>query len=118
MSDLVDLLLGSTTRRLTISILLAVIITTAITFILLKFKKGRKTIEERLFDISRARDCSEYDLFMEAAGMWNIPEAQVQEDFKRYLLGSEIPHYIRSYLRAEEKKDELNGLFRMWPGGI
>jgi hypothetical protein len=54
---------------------------------------------EILMNLSRIMGCSEFDIFGEAAKMWNLSADRVQEDFKSYLLADEIPHYVTDFLR-------------------
>lgn len=54
---------------------------------------------EILAILARVMECSEYDIFEEAAKFWNVPTNRVQADFKSYLLADHIPHYVLDFLR-------------------
>jgi hypothetical protein len=76
----------------------------ALLFMLLvekKLRNVRKTDYELLFEISRRKNKSEFDIFHSAACVWSIPGERVEEDFKRYLYSQDVPHYVRHYIRKE-----------------
>ena len=49
------------------------------------------TTEEYLAWIARLSQRSEYDLFFVSAEDWNVPDQQIEEDFKTYLRDDRIP---------------------------
>lgn len=66
------------------------------------------TEEEMLFVLARSTQTSEFNHFRLAAEDWNISIKQVEADFKRYLLQSTLPHYVRDYLRrVKSSKPDL-----------
>lgn len=60
-----------------------------------------RTEADALFSLARKRECSEYDLFVQAAERWNIAAVFVSRDFKKYLQTLEVPHYVRDFVRSE-----------------
>jgi hypothetical protein len=54
---------------------------------------------EILAILARVMECSEYDIFEEAAKFWNVSANRVQADFKSYLLADHIPHYVLDFIR-------------------
>ena len=74
--------------------------------------------EECLLHLARLNSCSELDLFRKAAVFWTIPEIQVDDDFKSYLLGGILPHYVRDFIRKNPlDRDQLQQLIHN-TGGI
>jgi hypothetical protein len=73
--------------------------------------------EEYLASMAVNRKCSEYALFLLAAEKWHVSTAQIEYDFKRYLIQEILPHYVRDFVRKNrssgdaEKNDHIN------PGG-
>ncbi|RMG68174.1 MAG: hypothetical protein D6710_10470 [Nitrospirae bacterium] len=65
------------------------------------FKRRVKlqTDSEILFSASRKRECSEYDIFKEAASEWSFSESKVKADFKAYLETGNIPRYVLDYAK-------------------
>lgn len=59
------------------------------------------TDEERLAMLARYRGTSEYRLFHRAAEGWSLSKARAEDDFKAYLQGAPLPHYVRDYLRRQ-----------------
>ena len=59
--------------------------------------------EELLLQIARFRKLSEYDIFYLSAKNWHISEPQVENDFKVYLLDGHLPHYVRDFIRKNDK---------------
>ena len=59
------------------------------------------TDEERLSILARLRETSEYALFYMAADGWSVAGTQVEDDFKTFLNGGFLPHYVRDYLRRQ-----------------
>lgn len=71
----------------------------------------KPTEEEMLFFLARATETSEFDQFMRAAEQWDISRHKVESDFNRYLFHSNLPYYVRDYLRkAGESDPALLGL--------
>lgn len=102
MSEILELLRESAPHKvLFLMLLITVAITAAARILEIKFKNDKKTDIEMIFEASRRLNCSEYDIFCSAGTAWNVPEASVKEDFKRYLLRGEVPHYVRHRLRAD-----------------
>ena len=59
------------------------------------------TDEERLAMLARRREISEHRLFHLAAAGWSLGGGRVEDDFRAYLKGDPIPHYVRDYLRRQ-----------------
>ena len=59
--------------------------------------------QEYLTNLARFMECSEYDIFMEAAKFWHVSTEQVRGDFKTYLLAEHIPYYVVDFLRKVGK---------------
>ena len=70
---------------------------------------GREPLDcEILFALARRQETSEFEQFRIAAGEWGISYNRVEQDFKRYLLQGQLPHYVRDYIRrARELYPEL-----------
>jgi hypothetical protein len=60
--------------------------------------------EEYLTQMARRCQTSEYELFRRAAKVWQVSRARVEADFKRYLLGGHLPHYMTDFIRKSRKK--------------
>ncbi len=67
-------------------------------------KKKPFTNQEYLTNLARFMECSEYDIFMEAAKPWQVSTQQVRDDFKRYLLAEQIPYYVVDFIRKVGKE--------------
>lgn len=68
----------------------------------------KSTEQEMLFTMARITETSEFEQFRQAAASWNISMQKVEADFKRYLFHSELPYYVRYYLRkSAETRPEL-----------
>lgn len=92
MSELLELFREITPHKiLFLMLLITVAVTVAAKILEVKFKNDKKMDIEKIFEASRRLDCSEYDIFCRTGRAWNIPEASVKEDFKRYLLSGELP---------------------------
>lgn len=106
-AELIDLLLQSKTHQVALSMLVVAIIGTIFMYIVEKKLSGRKRLDqERIFDLSRSMNCSEYDIFVKAGEAWNFSENKIKEDFKSYLSSNDLPHYVSSYVKEREKDDE------------
>lgn len=74
--------------------------------------------EEGLLHLARLNGCSEYELFRKASVFWNVPEPQVEADFRTYLLEGLMAHYVRDYVRKNPiDRDRLQQLIHN-SGGI
>lgn len=62
-----------------------------------------------LWRLARKRECSEYDIFGESTGNWQVPRIKIEEDFKGYLINGDLPYYVRDYLR--KNRGEVDGNF-------
>jgi hypothetical protein len=51
---------------------------------------------------------SEYDLFRHAAKAWKIPDRQVDEDFRNYLVRHRMPHYVRDFVRKTRASNPMD----------
>lgn len=102
MSELLEFLSSGGPHKAVLCMLAITVL--ALLFMLLvekKLRNVRKTDYELLFEISRRKNKSEFDIFRSAACAWSIPGERVDEDFKRYLYSQDVPHYVRHYLRKE-----------------
>ncbi len=107
MKELLDVLLESKIHQVAFSMLVVAIIGTIFIYIVEKKLRSRKKVDqEKIFDLARAMNCSEYDIFRKAGGDWNFSENKIKEDFKSYLSSNELPHYVSSYVRDREVDDE------------
>jgi hypothetical protein len=112
MSELADLLLESKPHQIMFTMLItAVIVTVVMLIIEKKFRKQEKTDAEKIFDLSRHLNCSEFDIFEVTGRNWNITEERIKEDFKSYVNYGEIPFYVRDYIRRPEQTN-LNDTVR------
>ena len=61
-----------------------------------------------LFKISRVTGESEFNIFAKSAEDWPVNRAMVERDFRRYLSGQVIPHYVEDFIRKnKEHIDDL-----------
>ena len=74
-------------------------------------RKKPFTDQEYLMNLARFMECSEYDIFMEAAKPWRVSKQHVDEDFKKYLLAEQIPYYVADFIR-KVGKDIVHKNFR------
>ena len=66
-------------------------------------------MEFYLYKIARLTGKSEYDVFCKSAEDWPVPQARIEQDFKRYLCHQSTPHYVNDFVRKNKKHiDELN----------
>lgn len=73
--------------------------------------------EEFLAGMAADRKCSEYDLFLLAAEDWQVSNARVEGDFKRYLMQGILPHYVRDFVRKNRCTDDGEKCEHLNPGG-
>lgn len=67
--------------------------------------------EECLLHLARLNGCSEFELYQKAAVFWTVTGPQVEEDFRAYLLGGNLPHYVRDFIRKNPlDRDQLQRL--------
>jgi predicted AAA+ superfamily ATPase len=64
--------------------------------------------EEYLAKIAKMRECSEYDLFRICGEDWRYSKAQIEKDFKEYLIRGSVPYYIRDFIRKNKKEVDEN----------
>jgi hypothetical protein len=57
------------------------------------------TDEEILGYYARSNAISEFEVFLRAAPNWSINPADVEADFKAYLQGGLMHHYVRDFIR-------------------
>jgi len=71
-----------------------------VTFLSLRYNQKRTfTDHEILASLARLMECSEYDIFGEAAKLWTISIDRVEQDFKTYLTKDQLPPYVIDFLR-------------------
>jgi hypothetical protein len=90
-------------RFLQVVALFIVCIVLIIIRVLLKHYKTQTEIDD-LNDLALRLECSEFEIFQRAGQKWNFSESKIQEDFKRYLLISELPFYVRDLLRTSSSE--------------
>lgn len=75
--------------------------------VLEKLRNARRkpTEQEMLFFLARATETSEFEQFMHAAEQWDISRHRAESDFNRYLFESNLPYYVRDYLRKTGESD-------------
>ena len=56
-----------------------------------------------LKDVAFANGCSVYDLFERANQDWHFSQNKIENDFKNYLNGGDIPGYVRLYIKLQPK---------------
>ena len=54
--------------------------------------------EEALSLLAFQRECSVFDLFVEAGAQWSFSRAKIDSDFTSYIRRGDIPHYLRTYV--------------------
>ena len=77
-------------------------------------RKKPFTDQEYLMSLARFMECSEYDIFMEAAKPWRVSKQHVDEDFKKYLLAEQIPYYVADFIRKVGKEIVHKNYRRMY----
>lgn len=58
---------------------------------------------DRIRLVARARDASEYDVFVDAWSTWHggrPPRQRIKADFDAYLRDDAVPGYVRHYVRT------------------
>lgn len=73
--------------------------------------------EEYLASMAADANCSEYDLFFQAAKKWHVSILQIEDDFKRFLVSGILPHYVRDFVRKNRAEDEVEKNDKIKPGG-
>ena len=73
--------------------------------------------EEFLAWMAADQKCSEYDLFLLAAEDWQVSNAQVEDDFRQYLMQGVLPHYVRDLVRKNRCAEDGPKCDRLNPGG-
>jgi hypothetical protein len=73
--------------------------------------------EECLLRLARKQGCSEYDIFFQATGSWNIDKRRVEDDFNRYLTAGHMPYYVRDYIRRNRSQVDRNAMEPFVSGG-
>ena len=68
------------------------------------------TDEDYIAIMARQSESSEYNIFHIAAKDWNVSKEKVEQDFRDYLLRSQLPYYIRDFVRRN-KEDVRNRRF-------
>jgi hypothetical protein len=61
------------------------------------------TDEEYLGYYAKSNAISEYEVFRRAARKWSVNPDEVETDFRAYLQGEDVPHYVRDFLRKLKK---------------
>ena len=62
-------------------------------------RKTPLTDEEFLSYFAKSKAISEFDVFNLAAPNWSVDPSHVEADFKVYLQGGVLPHYVRDFIR-------------------
>jgi hypothetical protein len=105
MTEIIELLRESPTHRVFfVMLIILVVATVAVSLLERRVSRQKQSEVEHLYYLSRDRGGSEYDIFLEAGGLWHIPEQSIEKDFKSFLLQGDIPHYVRHYLRVQGEK--------------
>ena len=85
-------------------------------------KKHPLTDEEILTRAARMQAKSEYEIFFVAAKNWHVADAQVEADFKNYLIRGRLPYYVKDYTRRVKGNIRANmqagGLVHRWTNGL
>jgi hypothetical protein len=67
------------------------------------------SMEFYLYKIARLTGKSEYDVFCKSAEEWPVSQSRIDQDFKRYLIDQDVPHYVNDFVRKNKKHiDELH----------
>lgn len=67
------------------------------------------SMEFYLYKIARLTGKSEYDVFCKSAEEWPVSQARIEQDFKRYLIDQDVPHYVNDFVRKNKIHiDELH----------
>jgi hypothetical protein len=61
------------------------------------------TDEEYLGFYAKSNAISEYEVFRRAAWEWSVNPTDVETDFRSYLQGEDVPHYVRDFIRKLKK---------------
>lgn len=106
MSGLLEPLFESTTYQVLFWMFVTVVAAAVVVYLFeRRFRRRTKEEAERLFELARRLNCSEFDIFQTSGQKWSIPDKRVKRDFKRYLHYGEIPFYVRDYLRAAHRTE-------------
>ena len=73
--------------------------------------------ERELSDLAFTNGNSVYEVFKTAGSTWNLSAEKSEDDFKNYLQGGEIPHYVRDYLRRQLKPGDRTYQKLIFSGG-
>ncbi|MCK4911434.1 MAG: hypothetical protein KAR83_07315 [Thermodesulfovibrionales bacterium] len=63
-----------------------------------KVRRRKKHAVEELYELARTLECSEYDIFESAGRKWNFSQEKIKGDFKAYIVGNDLPHYVCKYV--------------------
>ena len=98
--------------------LLAVVYVLGKKYIEQKEKNSRaESDEEILALIAAAGRCSEHDIFRLAGIEWQVSGNRVADDFRQYLTGGSLPHYVRDFIRKNRPDDDDGPEDISRPGG-
>ena len=73
--------------------------------------------DDALNGLAMARQCSAYDLFMQAGHQWGFSTSKSTGDFNRYLRSGCIPRYVAGFARENIRPEEVQAyaqLTRRW----
>lgn len=66
-------------------------------------RKKPFTDQEYLVNLARFSECSEFDIFKEAATYWHVHGDRVDADFRHYLMTETLPYYVTDFVRKTAK---------------
>lgn len=73
--------------------------------------------EPELSSLAFSSGQSVYELFRAAGTKWNVTATQLEDDFRRYLKGGPLPHYMRDFLRGHLQRGDRTYQQLIFSGG-
>ncbi len=64
-----------------------------------------KQDDEKIYELSKFSNCSEFDIFILAGTCWNVSEQRIEYDFSEYINGGIMPFYARDFIRSTSAEE-------------
>ncbi|RPJ75346.1 MAG: hypothetical protein EHM15_03770 [Desulfobacteraceae bacterium] len=72
--------------------------------------------DDALSGLAMARQCSAYDVFIQAGRQWGFSASKTTGDFNRYLRSGFIPRYVAGFARANIRPEEVQAYAQLTKG--